>query len=151
MLQHVCMCTKDSISSSSPWYWWRFDCHCDSEAAGRSKPSCFLHWTQTVKLAVVLHPAVLCFYWWACSREGFLEVCWLLGTSVGDWNGASLNRRSLPHVKCVLVSLSELQIFFHPVLCPPLPHCGHWQPCLSPSSLVLSRMGGPNHFSPRAI
>lgn len=76
------------------------------------KTLCFLNWTQTVKLAIFLCLAVLCFHWWACSLEGFRRYSMLIVWDVCMWwkwkshwtGGASL------HAKSILVPLLELQI-----------------------------------------
>lgn len=151
-----CLVCNSTWVSKTPFLHPLLDTDEDSvfyaEAPVGGKHPWFLNWTQTVKLAVVLPPAVLCVSLVSLqSWRVFLEVCWLLRTSMGDGNGASLNQRGFPHDKSVLGFLSELQIFLHLILRSPLPHWGHWQPCLSLSFLVLSRMGGPGHFGPQAF
>lgn len=121
-------------------------------STSKRKTSLFPKPNTDSELAIIFAPGYVVFLLVSLqSGRFFLEVCWLLGTSMGDGNGASPNQGNFPHVKSILESLSELQIFLHLILRSPLPHWGHWQPCLSPSSLVLSRMGGPSHFGPQAI
>lgn len=143
MLQH--MCIKNSISASSPWYWWRFSCH--TEAPGRGKSPWFLNWTQTVKLAIILYSAVLCFHWSACSMEGFLGGM-LIFMDVSGWRKWRLAEpEKHPALKA---SLNLCQSCRSSSKYSFIPHWGHWQACLAPSSLVLSRIWEPSHFGPKA-